>query len=422
MGSDTVLNKTTPTFDAKRLPPAQATVLGMAALAMVSTLPGRTQGLGLITEPLLRSLSIDRVSYAELNFWATIIGATFCLPCGRLTDRVGARSVLTITAAALGLTVVAMSYVSGVVQLAVLMTLTRGFGQSALSVVSLTVVGKYFAGRINMVMGIYSGLVGVGFIIAFPSVGQAALRFGWRAAWLGVGLTLVLVVAPLGWALLRQRPADSAVESADNASIPVMRERDLTIASALRAPAFWVFALASSLFGLVYSGIALFNQSILEERGFDAGTYHLALVTSTFVGLVANFAGGWLASRVSVQKVMAIGMIVLSGSLLMLPLANTFAHVVLYAVAMGLAGGVVTVVFFSVWAQVFGCTHLGRIQGIAQTMTVLASAIGPLLLARTLEQTGSYRSMFFILAAIVLCFGIASWIVRLPERAAAENI
>jgi len=30
--------------------------LGLAALAMVGTLPGRTQGLGLVTEPLLRAL------------------------------------------------------------------------------------------------------------------------------------------------------------------------------------------------------------------------------------------------------------------------------------------------------------------------------------------------------------------------------
>ena len=34
-------------------------VLGVAALAMVGTLPGRTQGLGLITEPLLRDLSLS---------------------------------------------------------------------------------------------------------------------------------------------------------------------------------------------------------------------------------------------------------------------------------------------------------------------------------------------------------------------------
>ena len=39
----------------------------MAALAMVGTLPGRTQGLGLITEPLLADLQIDRVVFARLN-------------------------------------------------------------------------------------------------------------------------------------------------------------------------------------------------------------------------------------------------------------------------------------------------------------------------------------------------------------------
>ena len=50
-------------------------VLLVAAAAMVGTLPGRTQGLGLITEPLLADLRISRVRYAELNFWATILGS-----------------------------------------------------------------------------------------------------------------------------------------------------------------------------------------------------------------------------------------------------------------------------------------------------------------------------------------------------------
>ena len=49
------------------------TVLLVAAAAMVGTLPGRTQGLGLITESLLAELHIGRVEYAELNLWATLI-------------------------------------------------------------------------------------------------------------------------------------------------------------------------------------------------------------------------------------------------------------------------------------------------------------------------------------------------------------
>jgi hypothetical protein len=58
--------------------------VGMAALAMVGTLPGRTQGLGLVTEPLLRDLSMDRVLFAEINLVATLLGSLFCLGVGRL--------------------------------------------------------------------------------------------------------------------------------------------------------------------------------------------------------------------------------------------------------------------------------------------------------------------------------------------------
>src|SRR5262245_60319068 len=83
--------------------------LTLAALAMVGTLPGRTQGLGLITEPLLADLRIDRVSYAAINLWATLIGSLFCLPCGRLVDRFGSRLVLTVVLAALAATVLGMS-------------------------------------------------------------------------------------------------------------------------------------------------------------------------------------------------------------------------------------------------------------------------------------------------------------------------
>jgi hypothetical protein len=120
---------------------------------------------------------------------------------------------------------------------------------------------------------------------------------------------------------------------------PTRATSDLSLSGALKSPAFWVFALASSLFGLVYSEIALFNHPFLEERRFDASTYRSdPLVISTLVGLGANFGGGWLATRKPVQKLMGVGMGVLTASLLMLPFVRTFAHVVAYA-TMGLAGG-----------------------------------------------------------------------------------
>ena len=53
-------------------------VLLLAAAAMVGTLPGRTQGLGLVTEPLIADLAISRVDYAQLNLWATLDRIRVC--------------------------------------------------------------------------------------------------------------------------------------------------------------------------------------------------------------------------------------------------------------------------------------------------------------------------------------------------------
>jgi MFS family permease len=245
--------------------------LGVAALAMVGTLPGRTQGLGLITEPLIGDPAESIASTTRpINLWATLIGALFCLPCGRLTDRFGARTVLTGIALALGATVIAMSGATGAVALCIAITLTRGFGQSALSVVSLALVGKWFARRLNIAMAYYSLLVGIGFIAAFPSVGAAVTHVGWRVTWSGVGWFLVAILAPAAWFIVRSVPEDAGLHPDGESNAQEIRgaEDDLTLWQALRSPAFWVFALSSSVFGLVYSGISLFNESILAQRGF----------------------------------------------------------------------------------------------------------------------------------------------------------
>jgi MFS family permease len=130
--------------------------------------------------------------------------------------------------------------------------------------------------------------------------------------------------------------------------------------------------------------------------------------------LIGNFGGGWLATRISLANLLAISLFVLAVGLAALPHVTTIVQVMLWAVAMGLGGGLVMVLFFSVWPRVYGRRHLGRIQGAAQAMTVVASAIGPLLLAWCVELTGSYTGMFTILAAIIGLTGGAALITPLP--------
>ena len=390
--------------------------LFVAALAMVGTLPGRTQGLGLITEPLLTDLQIDRVLFARINLWATLIGALFCLGVGKLIDRFGSRVVLTCVTLALASVVLGMSAAKSVIAIAILITLTRGFGQSALSVVSITIVGKWFVRRLNLAMAVYTVVLSVGFMMAFPLIGSMVTANGWRATWWIVGLALLFGLAPLSLLLVRKSPEACLLENDGEVVQDSESTVGFTLAQALATPSFWVFGVASATYGLIASGIALFNESILAERGFDASTYHRSLIILALTALAGNFLGGWLTSRWTMNRLLALSMVLLAGSLLALPHVTTEAHVAAYAVVMGIAGGFVIVIFFAYWSYAYGRAHLGKIQGAAQALTVVASAIGPLLLAECVTRTGSYATMFYVLAVIVLLLALGAWFVKIPER------
>lgn len=403
-------------------------VMSVAALAMVATLPGRTQGLGLVTEPLLADFNLDRFTYATINLWATLIGALFSIGVGRFIDQMGSRVVVAVVSIALGLVVVAMSNVTSVLWLTVLITLTRGFGQSALSVVSLTMVGQWFRKKLSLAMGIYAVVLSMGFMIAFPMVGQAVETRGWRPTWMAIGLLLLFIFAPLAIWLVRDTPESmglaldgDAVRTAD-ASAQTEHETltGMKWLDALRTPGFWVFALASSTYGLVSSGISLFNQSILTERGFDYQTFYQSLIIVAMTGLLGNFIGGWLTDRWRMNRLMAVTMFLLMIALIALPSVQTVAHVMAYATVMGLAGGFVTVLFFAYWSRAYGRRELGRIQGSAQALTVLASAVGPLFLAYSKSATGSYAACFYGIAILVGLLACASWAVPVPDAAGKQ--
>jgi len=390
----------------------------LAAVLMLATLPGRTQGLGLITEPLLKDLQIDRVAYAGINLWATLLGAAFCFPAGYLIDRFGLRLVATALVLLLGVTVWRMSGFAGsATGLFVLLLLTRALGQSALSVVSITAVGKSFGRRVGLAMGVYSFLLSAFFVVAFVLVGASVSGRGWRVAWFQIAAGLTFVIAPLTLIFLRDS-AKSA--SADNGNPAPASEAPHTAASfsllqALRTPAFWIFGLATALFGLVSSGLGLFNEAVLAERGFDQKTFHTFLAITTFAALLGQLFCGGLALSWPLRRLMGFAMLLYSASLIMLPFVKTLTQLWTFAVLIGIAGGFITVIFFAIWSHAFGRAHLGRIQGAAQLLTVLASAIGPLLFARCAVLTGSYTPLLLSLAPVVLVLGIAAWNVSLPK-------
>src|SRR5262249_2133734 len=158
---------------------------------------------------------------------------------------------------------------------------------------------------------------------------------------------------------------------------------------------------------LVSSGLGLFNEAVLAEHGFDQKTFHNFLAVTTFAGLLGQLLCGWLALRGSLRRLFGISMLLDSVALAFLPFLPTLQQLWTFAILLGVTGGFITVIFFAIWSHAVGRAHLGRIQGAAQLLTVLASAMGPLLFAKCATTTGSYTPLLTALSIVVLVFGIA---------------
>ncbi|XZE46505.1 MFS transporter [Pirellulaceae bacterium SH467] len=391
----------------------------IGAMAMTATYPGRTHGLGMVTEPLLQDLHLDdpagRVFFASLNFWGTILGASFCLPVGWLLDRVDRRAVLTGNMILLGLAVMWMASVESWQALFVGILLSRGLGQSALSVVSLSIVARSFSRKhLGVAMALYAVLAMPFHLLLIQGVGIALTDYQlpWRSVWSCVGIALLIL--SLSSLLLGGQKHPDGIED------PTSKEGGASLRMALQTPAFWMFSCTIALWGMIYSGVALFNVDIFRERGFDEKTYFQVLTWISIIAVASKFLFGWMVNFVSLSKLLAISLSVTSLSLAGLPWATHTWHAFLYGTAIGLASGAVALLFFATWAKLYGQRELGKIQGVAQMLTVLASASGPLVFSFSKQWTSSYTSIFQTLSAVMFVLAIAAWLTPIPHFCEAE--
>ncbi|MEM7784243.1 MAG: MFS transporter [Planctomycetota bacterium] len=220
-------------------------VVLVASLAMVATLPGRTVGLGLITEPLLEDLQLSRVRYSNLTIWATIIGALLSPVCGRAIDRWGVKTCLPAVIMLLGLTTISMSHYVTAANVIVFLILSRGFGQSSLSTASVTAVGKFFESHLGIALGVFSALVAVGFVLTIPTVDGLIGESNWRSCWFGIGGFLIALAAFTFLTI----PAKGQKQSQSNHN-----EVSVTWSSAMKTRFFWSFTVSVGLKCLASDG------------------------------------------------------------------------------------------------------------------------------------------------------------------------
>lgn len=404
----------------------------VTTIGILMSIPGQTAGVSVFTDPLLEATGLSRLHLSNAYLIGTLTSGLLLPFGGVLIDRLGARIVVIGASLWLALTLTYLSwcdrltaFITGLLNLesslpVAFVLLAIGFvnlrfsGQGMLTMVSRTTLGKWFDRKRGRVSGTAGIFVSFGFSGAPLILSLLIDAFGWRGAWLflaaivGVGMTLI------GWLFYRDNPEECGLQmdgetrqveriSDQPAAVSQIRTtRDFSRSEALRTLAFWAVTLALASQALTITGITFHIVDIGASAGL-ARTQTVALflpiaIFSTLTGYLI----GLMSDRVPLKFLFLAMMVVEAvGIASMAHLDSAVLQWVAIA-GLGMSGGCFGTLSTVSMPRYFGRQHLGAIVGVEMMSLVIASAIGPSLLALFKQVFDSYQLGLYLCAAIPL--------------------
>ncbi len=254
----------------------------------------------ILIEPIKQSLHLsDTVLGLITGFAFATIYSVAGIPIARLADRRSRRSII-----ALGLTLwSAMTFASGFARTGLQLVCARlgvGLGESACSPSAHSLISDYFpVERRATALSIYQLGIVFGVALGLAAGGWANELYGWRAAFMIVGLPGLLLALLMRLTLREPRRGQSDGAAAD---VAYYSTRDaLRVMLAKRS--FLIYAIALGLCSFSDTGFEMWSPAYLM-RVYHMSTGVVGSWTGALeapAGIIGTLAGGILADRLGAR-------------------------------------------------------------------------------------------------------------------------
>jgi MFS family permease len=384
-------------------PPVGVALALAAIVGMMTNMPsivGAT--FSLFLQPVSAEFGWGRDAMSTAVLIAFTVTTALYPLVGRIVDRRGARPVVLPGILLLGAAIISLAFLQGSAwQFDVQFFLVAAAGTLVSGVVYGRALAGVFNGNRGKALGICLGVGGgLGAALSPPFAHLLIEHFGWRRAYIGLGLVPIAVAFPLVFILLRdKRPSASALASP--ASAPVAF--GLSVAQALRQPALWLIFFAIFLSCFANNGLLVHLAPLLTDRGISLGVATAALSTVAIATSVGQLASGFLLDRINSPRVgLPFALSVLIG-LLLVDRGSTPAVMLCGVAFFGLGIGSEYSLMPYYISRYFGLRGFGQLYGGIYAFASIAGGLGPFVMGRVFENTHSYRAALIVFeAGIVL--------------------
>ncbi len=360
---------------------------------------------GIFLRPLTMEFNWDRGALSGAWSMAMLVSGGLAILAGRLSDKYGPRSLLTINGLLTGIGFLLMSQVSSLWQVYIIWGLIIGVGGSCCFVPITSTIPRWFAKRRGIAMGITVTGFGLGGMIS-PTLAQWLISaYGWQQAYIILGLITFIIIIPLAQFMkhspqrigLKPYGESGAIE--DKQSLASAAE-GLSFKQAIKTGRFWLFGLIlfCSFFAIMVVIVHIAPYAVDIGISAIVAASILSIIPATSV--IGRFSTGFICDRVGARRALTACLVMLTLALIWLLFAKEIWMLYAFAVVFGVAYGGIVPLEMLIPAELFGLSSLGMIVGGVMFCCTIGGALGAPLAGSIFDVTGSYHLAFLICVII----------------------
>ena len=386
-------------------------------------------GMVLNTLPIFLKPIVEDMDWGRGPFLVALIcgaiGTTVSAPiAGRMLDRVGARPVMGAGAAIIGIGLMTGSRINHLWQLYTVFAFV-GCGLMCATIIPCSlIIGNWFVSRRGTAMSAAFVGTSVGGMIMSPVADWIIQNYGWRTAFAFSGISILVIVLPVIFLLIRTSPSEMGLEPykiAGDEGATGEGVWGVGIKEAFSLPAFWQIAGIMLIIGLVTGGVANHCVAYLRDIGHSSreATYAWSFVMGVMI--LGKFSFGPAADRWGARSAMAGACLLFSVSIVVLAFAKSYSIAMIFAATYGFACGAPLVLNALLTGDYLGMRNFGAIYGILNITANLGGSLGPAGTGFYFDSKGTYLPVFYLFAVIMLVGAGISLSMKPASRAAGNS-
>jgi predicted MFS family arabinose efflux permease len=364
-------------------------------------------------KPLSAAFGWSRESVSAAFGFAALTVA-ICSPfLGHMLDRVGPRRVILPCMAVFGIAFASLGLLTpSLFHLYATFVVIGIVGNGTTQMGYSRAVSTWFDKRRGLALALVMAGVGTGAIV-FPPLAQFLIdEHGWRIAYFVLGALVLLLGIPLTAIFVREKP------HAAGAGIPSTLH-GVTLAQGLRSREFWILVATLFLGSMSVNGAITHLSPLLTDRGVQATTAALAAASLGLASFCGRLLTGYLLDRFFGPRVGFCVLAITAAGILLLATARSVTPAVAAAAMIGLGLGAEADITPYLLTRYFGLRSFSTLYGFTWTAYAIAGAIGPVVMGRAFDATGSYTSLLTWLS--VATFLSAGLFLLLPRYGELED-